>query len=188
MLHWWEGGKVGRAVLPMNLQKVRVATCWNPKPWKNGWVLLCLQWNRKSGFPTWRNHLFFNPKGIASLSPALARFPEGLRWVAIGGRNTLKGFHVSVLHRDETLSGFVISPSRSPWVARSSQPRADRFNPFGIDSPAKTVSGFPPKTARNQWLFLTTSVIGSGAQWEKLFMRNLFPPRRARSARPTIHD
>jgi hypothetical protein len=93
-----------------------------------------LQWNRKSGLPTWCNNLLFNAKGIASLSPALARFPEGLRWVAIGGSNTLKGLQANGLHRDETVSGFVISPSRPPWVAsafaqapadrRSSQPRA----------------------------------------------------------------
>ena len=41
-----------------------------------------------SGLPISCNGLFFNPKGIVSLSPALARFREGLRWVATrGGSN-----------------------------------------------------------------------------------------------------
>ena len=51
-------------------------------------VLRCFQWNSRSGPPNWCNDLFFNPKGIVSLSPASARFREGLRWVATrGGSN-----------------------------------------------------------------------------------------------------
>ncbi|MGD0413321.1 MAG: hypothetical protein ABSC18_16640, partial [Verrucomicrobiota bacterium] len=35
--------------------------------------------------------LFFNPKGIGSFSPALARCREGLRWLAMRMPHTLKG-------------------------------------------------------------------------------------------------
>ena len=44
-------------------------------------------------------------------------------------------------------------PVIAPWVARSAQPRADRFNPFGIGlNPRRprTAFGIPPKTAKNQ--------------------------------------
>ena len=42
----------------------------------------------------------------------------------------------------------------APWVARSSQPWADRLNPFGIGSNRRhhpqTASGIPPKIAKNR--------------------------------------
>ena len=105
-------------------------------------VLCCFRWNNGHGLPTRCNGLFFNPKGIASFSPALARCREGLRRVASRKRKTLKGFHINDLRRRynpfRVCDFFVLSP----WVAPSpafaalrrgkSQPRADRFNPFGI--------------------------------------------------------
>ena len=45
----------------------------------------------------WCNGLFFNPKGIGSFSPALDRFREGLRWVAVRRVTTLKGLHINDL-------------------------------------------------------------------------------------------
>jgi hypothetical protein len=51
----------------------------------------------KSWLPTWRNGLFCNPEGIASLSPALARLREGLRWVVVSNVHTLKGLHIKDL-------------------------------------------------------------------------------------------
>ena len=45
-------------------------------------VLRRFRWNNEHGVPTWCENHFFNPKGIASFSPALARFREGLRRVA----------------------------------------------------------------------------------------------------------
>jgi hypothetical protein len=38
--------------------------------------------------------LLFNPKGIASFSPRLARFREGLPWVAAFKSTTLKGLNI----------------------------------------------------------------------------------------------
>jgi hypothetical protein len=40
------------------------------------------RWDIEHGLPTWRDGLFFNPKGLASFSPALARFRESLHRVA----------------------------------------------------------------------------------------------------------
>ena len=85
-----------------------------------------------SGLLTWSNGLFFNPKGIGSSSPALARFIEGQRWVA-----QRKGFNpervaYQRLMKEIQLFQSCDFPVNSPWVARSAQPRADRFNPFGI--------------------------------------------------------
>src|SRR5208282_821332 len=80
----------------------------------------------------WAASLAVNPKGIGAFSPGLARFREGLPWVTIfqfhnpekvasqrlaKGIQPFQGCHLSVF---------------SPRVARSSQPWADRFNPFGI--------------------------------------------------------
>jgi hypothetical protein len=42
----------------------------------------------------------FNPKGIVSLSPALARFREGLRWVAKRNVATLKGLRINDLGKN----------------------------------------------------------------------------------------
>jgi hypothetical protein len=106
-----------------------------------------------SGLPTWSNGLFFNPKGIGSSSPALARFIEGQRWVA-----QRKGFNpervaYQRLMKEIQLFQSCDFPVNSPWVARSAQPRAERFNPFGIGlNPRcpRTAFGIPLKTAKNR--------------------------------------
>jgi hypothetical protein len=68
-----------------------------------------------------------NPKGIASFSPALARFGEGLRWVATRKATTLKGLHV--IHQDLIFNpfrvativwddpGLALTESGQPWAA-----------------------------------------------------------------------
>jgi hypothetical protein len=45
-----------------------------------------------------------NPNGIASCSPALARFGEGLRWVATRKATTLKG--LDLIHQDLIFNPF----------------------------------------------------------------------------------
>ncbi len=83
-------------------------------------VLRWFRCNNSSRFLTWRNGLFFNPKGIGSFSPALARLREGLRWVAKRKATTLKGLHINDLGRDTTLSRY---GSPSCWTLGSSLPR-----------------------------------------------------------------
>ena len=111
------------------------------------------QWNSRSGLPTWGSGLFYNPKGIGSFSPALARFIEGLRWVATREDSNPERVVYQRLMRKIQLFQSCYFPVIAPRVARSAQPWADRFNPFGIGlNPRRprTAFGIPLKTAKNQ--------------------------------------
>ena len=93
----------------------------------------CFQWNNRCGPPACCHRLFFNPEGIGSLSPGLARFREGLPWVAtVGLHNPERVASHALTRAIQPLQGCAESIF-SPRVARSSQPWADRFNPFGIE-------------------------------------------------------
>jgi hypothetical protein len=77
---------------------------------------------------------WFNPKGIASFSPRLARPWEGLPGVAACREPTLQGLNTGV--SPERFNPFRVAVFPVfPWAARSLQPRADRCNPFGIGKP-----------------------------------------------------
>ncbi len=98
---------------------------------------------------------FVNPKGIASFSPGLARFREGLPWVAaFTFHNPERVEYQRLMKQIQPLQGCDFSLG-SPRVARSSQPWAECFNPVGIEtpmSPLQTSPGIPPKTSRNHFV------------------------------------
>jgi hypothetical protein len=74
----------------------------------------------------------FNPKGIASISPGLARVREGLPWVAANKiHNPARVESQPLMKPVQPMQGCAIS-LLSPRVARSSQPWAESFNPYGI--------------------------------------------------------
>ena len=77
---------------------------------------------------------FVNPKGIASLSPGLARFREGLPWVAtFNFRNPERVESQRLATQIQPLQGCDFSLS-SPRVARGAQPWAESFNPVRIEN------------------------------------------------------
>jgi hypothetical protein len=83
----------------------------------------------------------------------LARFREGLRWVATRKGSNPERVAYQRLMKEIQLFQSCDYPVIPPWVARSAQPRADRFNPFGIGlNPRRprTTFGISPKTAKNQ--------------------------------------
>jgi hypothetical protein len=81
-----------------------------------------------------RGHWFSNPNGIEAFSPGLARLREGLPWVAaITSHNPERVEYQMLTKRIQPFQGFDFLLS-SPRVARSSQPWAERYNPFGIDA------------------------------------------------------
>ena len=74
----------------------------------------------------------FNPEGIASFSPGLARFREGLPWVtAFKIHNPERVEYQALTKQIQPFQGCDFSVF-SPRVARSSQPWAESFNPVGI--------------------------------------------------------
>ena len=76
--------------------------------------------------------LNFNPEGIGSFSPGLARFREGLPWVAMVEFHNPERVESPVLLKQiQPFQGWDFSLF-SPRVARSSQPWAESFNPVGI--------------------------------------------------------
>ena len=78
---------------------------------------------------------FVNPKGIGSLSPGLARFREGLPWVAaFNFQNPERVEYQRLAKQMQPLRGCDSSLS-SPRVARGAQPWAESFNPVGIEKP-----------------------------------------------------
>ena len=94
-----------------------------------------------------------NPKGIGSFSPALARFRERPN-AGVATREGSNPERVAYQRLMKVIQLFQSCdfPVNSPWVARSAQPRADRFNPFGIGlNPRcpRTAFGIPLKTAKN---------------------------------------
>jgi hypothetical protein len=80
---------------------------------------------------------FVNPKGIASFSPGLARFREGLPWVDAFKSHNPEGVEYQRLKEQiQPLQGcdfFLFSPR----VARGAQPWAEGFNPVGIEKPMR---------------------------------------------------
>ena len=87
------------------------------------------------GFNAMPQPVCFNPEGIESFSPRLARLGEGLPWVGCRRRLNPEGVAYQRLGKHHsTLSGLRFL-FRLPWVARSSQPRADGCNPVGIGKP-----------------------------------------------------
>jgi hypothetical protein len=93
-----------------------------------------------------------NPKGIASFSPGLARFREGLPWMeAIKFHNPERVEYQRLVKQIQPLQGCGFSLF-SPRVARGpafaalrrgkSQPWAESFNPVGIEKPIP-----PPRTS-----------------------------------------
>ena len=99
-----------------------------------------------------KNH-FINPKGIGSFSPGLARFREGLPWVAaFKFHNPERVEYQRFTKQIQPLQGcgfFLFSPR----VARGAQPWAKSLNPVGIEKPMaphQTSLGIPPKMSRNR--------------------------------------
>jgi len=95
---------------------------------------------------------FVNPNGIASFSPRLARFREGVPWVvSFKFRNPEWVEYQRLTKQIQPLQGcgfFLFSPR----VARSSQPWSESFNPVGIENqmaPPEESPGIPPKTSRS---------------------------------------
>jgi len=87
---------------------------------------------------------FVNPKGIAALSPRLARFPEGLPWVGtFNFQNPEMVEYQRLTKQIQPWQGCDSSRS-SPRVARGPafvalrrgkpQPWAESFNPVGIEN------------------------------------------------------
>jgi hypothetical protein len=111
-----------------------------------------------------KNH-FINPKGIGSFGPGLARFREGLPWVAaFKFHNPERVEYQRFTKQIQPLQGcgfFLFSPR----VARGAQPWAESFNPVGIEkpmAPPQTSHVNPRKTSRNPNSFssaITVSVI-----------------------------
>jgi hypothetical protein len=90
------------------------------------------QWNPDALFIKALNEPSANPEGIESLSPGLARFREGLPWVKSFPWINPEGVAYQVLRKQiQPFQGRDFSEF-SPRVARSSQPWAKGFNPFGI--------------------------------------------------------
>ena len=84
-----------------------------------------------------------NPKGIELFSPRLDRFREGLPWVNAYKLINPEGVAYQALRKQiQPVQGRDFSEF-SPRVARSSQPWAERFNPFGIGQ----TNGRSPKLA-----------------------------------------
>jgi hypothetical protein len=99
----------------------------SPKP-----GLRYFRWNYKWLFSTACPGAFFNPKGIASFSPGLARFRESLPWVAANNSiNPERVEYQSLMKKVQPFQRCDFSRSL-PRVARSSQPWAESGNPVGI--------------------------------------------------------
>src|SRR5208282_5833314 len=99
---------------------------------------------------------FFNPERIASFSPGLARFREGLPWVAVFTfHNPERVEHQALTKQIQPFQGCDFSVF-SPRVARASQPWVESFNPVGIaknnDHAPPAPLAIPPKTAKNPHL------------------------------------
>jgi hypothetical protein len=98
----------------------------------------CFQWNTDGLFTKALNEPSSNPEGIESISPAtwtVARvgpIPRGLPWIkAFKSINPEWVAYQALRKQMQPFQGRDLSES-SPRVARSSQPWAKRFNPFGI--------------------------------------------------------
>jgi hypothetical protein len=97
----------------------------------------------------------FNPEGIASFSPGVARFREGLPWehgVSFFQPHRGCGPMVVQYANRHNPVGVVSVLILLPRVARSSQPWAKSLNPVGIGKTnnAPQISlAIPPKTLRN---------------------------------------
>jgi hypothetical protein len=111
---------------------------WEPKAGRLGWV--------KFGFSDVFGTIeipgssmscenpFVNPKGIASFSPGLARFREGLPWVVSFKFQNPEGVEYQRLAtQSQPLQGCDFSLP-SPRVARLALPWAESFNPVGIEN------------------------------------------------------
>ncbi len=95
-------------------------------------ILPGFRWKDRCRISTPCNGPFFNPEGIGSFSPGLARFREGLPWVGVVKiRNPERVEYQILMNQIQPFQGCDFSVFL-PRVARSSQPWAERFNPVGI--------------------------------------------------------
>jgi hypothetical protein len=99
-------------------------------PSPESWVPRCFQWNRKRCVHGWPARVCFNPKGIVSSSPRLARLGEGLPWVVIGRDlnperveyQSLDRFHKTCNVLLATCEPGIFRARRSPHAPLVSQP------------------------------------------------------------------
>jgi hypothetical protein len=113
-----------------------------PEPGKQSCteVLRCFRWNKNGLFINALQKPFFNPERIASFSPGLARFQEGLPWVAAFKCHNPERVEYQILMKQVQPFQGCDFHVFSPRVARSSQPWAESFNPIGI---GKTQNAMP---------------------------------------------